>query len=131
MKNIIASIVIVCAVVYSITSCRKEDQRTRFTYYFIDNQTTSNLRVVPSILSSTSDIYCDNCIVAPNTVNQLASNITTVGDTPPYETFDKINIYRNDTLKMVLQDSSLVHFPWIKKVQTETITDYTFTITNL
>lgn len=131
MKKLIVSFILVCMVVYTITSCRKADQRTRFTYYFIDNQTTSNLRVVPSILSSTSDIYCDNCVVDANSINQLASNITTVGDTPPYETFDKISIYRNDTLKMVLQDSSLVHFPWIKKVQTETITDYTLTITNL
>ena len=130
MKYIL-SILLVGIVLFTYTSCKKIVQKSHFTYYFIENKTGSPIRVNASLKSSETEFYCDNCIIDDNKSYQLAGNITTVGDIAPSETFSKISFYRNDSLKLVLQDSTLFYTPWVKITTTQTLTDYKLVITNL
>ncbi len=130
MKNLFAFLLFL-SVVFIYTSCNRVDRRTHFTYYFIENKTGSPIKVNATLITPETDYYCNNCIIDDNQVSQLATNNTTIGDTPPNETFRSINIYRNDSLKVQYIDSSMLNLVWDKVIQTETVTDYKLVITHL
>jgi hypothetical protein len=93
-------------------SCGPKKERLHHSIYFLNNNSGTRLTVKTTLATTKADLYCSTCVIEPGVEYQLVSNITGSGAIDPTETIDRIDIYRNDSLKYRLQDSTLNNFPW-------------------
>jgi hypothetical protein len=93
-------------------SCGPKKERLHHSVYFLNNNSGARLTVKTTLATTKADLYCSTCIIEPGVEYQLVSNITSSGSMEPAETIDRIDIYRNDSLKYRLEDSTLNNFPW-------------------
>ncbi len=95
-------------------SCGPKNERLHHSVYFINNNSGTTVTVKTTLASTKADLYCSACIIEPGVEYQLVSNITSSGYSDPIETIEKIQIYRNDSLKFTFKDSTLNFLPWQK-----------------
>lgn len=128
----LASLLVILVVANSCNTDKRD--KTYLNYYFIKNATNTEIKIVPTYKDIEMEKYCTGCFLLAtdeDSLQQLATTSTIQASLSPSQVFSMIKIYRNDSLKLTLNDSIMSSSGWNKVQSSQLTTDYFFTITNL